>query len=246
LGSYRLCPFPSLKVKRREILPQASAPFQSVTNATPQALRRSLSHLRGGRLRLPRFRPLQRLASHGEPLNPASSHLIRLRCAHRVMFPLGALLPPWPAELVSSRLRSWGLPFEALLSLVVPYALSGAASLLELGQTPRCWPLLQGLSHHQGSRPELWGLARSLLRMPPWASAPPRFLAPRSGLTTRSGPNPHALLRPGHKDQTTGAPGLLLHGTQPLSFDSGTTPLGFFHLVGSLDSSFDSSRQPYR
>jgi len=34
----------------------------------------------------------------------------RLRCALRVSHPLGALLPPRPAGLVSSRFRSWGSP----------------------------------------------------------------------------------------------------------------------------------------
>jgi hypothetical protein len=236
LGSYRLCPFPSLKVKRREILPQASAPLQSVTNATPQALRRSLAFAR----RPPAPSEVSSPAASCQPWGatiPASSHLIRLRCALRVMLPLGALLPPWPAELVSSRLRSWGLPFEASLSLVVPYALSGAASLLELDQTPRRWPLLQGLSHHQGSRPELWGLARSLLRLPPWASAPPRFLAPRRGHSTRSLPEPSRAFaawpqRPDHR-----RPRAATVRNAAALFRQRHDPLGVSHLVGHLDFS---------
>jgi hypothetical protein len=43
------------------------------------------------------------------------SQLIRLRCVLRVSHPLNALLPPRSAELIPSRSRLWGSPFEASL-----------------------------------------------------------------------------------------------------------------------------------
>ena len=58
----------------------------------------------------PRFLPLQRLASHEEPLTSGGIPSHRLRCVLRVSHPLDALLPPRPARLVSSRFRSWGSP----------------------------------------------------------------------------------------------------------------------------------------
>lgn len=61
----------------------------------------------------------------------------RLRCALRVSHPPDALLPPRPARLVSSRSRSWGLPFGALLPPTVPYVLSDAATLVEFARSPR-------------------------------------------------------------------------------------------------------------
>lgn len=39
----------------------------------------------------------------------------RLSCALGVSHPFDALLPSRPAELISSRSRSWGFPFEALI-----------------------------------------------------------------------------------------------------------------------------------
>jgi hypothetical protein len=64
---------------------------------------------------LPRFLPLQRLASREEPPTPRELPPHGLRCALGVSHPFDALLPPQPAGLVPSRSRSWGFPFEALL-----------------------------------------------------------------------------------------------------------------------------------
>jgi hypothetical protein len=47
------------------------------------------------------------VASH---LSPMGTHAHRLCCALRVSHPLNALLPPRPAELISSRSRPWGFP----------------------------------------------------------------------------------------------------------------------------------------
>lgn len=63
-------------------------------------------------LLLPRFLPLQRLLatrSHISQRDP--NPLVTLR--PQGCYPLDALLPSQLAELISSRLRSWGLPFEA-------------------------------------------------------------------------------------------------------------------------------------
>jgi hypothetical protein len=109
-------------------------------------------------LRLPRFRPLQRFPSHGEPLNPVRSHLIRLRCALRVSHPLDALLPPWPAGHISSQSRSWGLPFGALLPPAVPYVLSDAATLMELARASRRLASPPGFRTPPGIPPERPGV----------------------------------------------------------------------------------------
>jgi hypothetical protein len=131
---------------------------------------------------LPRFCPLQRLASHGEPHKSGESHLIRLSCALRVSHPLDALLPPRPARLIPSWIRSWGPTLQGFTPL------SGAVRPLER----RCPPgvgneyvsthtLLQGLSHQTGFRTLIWGLVRTQRQMPPWAFSPLRLLVHGSG-----------------------------------------------------------------
>jgi hypothetical protein len=47
--------------------------------------------------------------------------------------PLDVLLPLAPSGLVSSRFRSWGYPFEALILPAMPYALSSTASPHRVG-----------------------------------------------------------------------------------------------------------------
>jgi len=97
------------------ILSQALAPFQSVTRASPQAI--ALDSHPVADPPLPRFFPLQRLSSLAEPPTSGGSQTVRLCCALRVSHPLDALLPARPVGLVSSRSRSWGSPFEALIRL---------------------------------------------------------------------------------------------------------------------------------
>jgi len=53
-----------------------------------------------------------------------------LRCAHRVSHPLDALLPTWPTELISSRIRSWDSPFEAFFPTRCRTPSQGAGSLM--------------------------------------------------------------------------------------------------------------------
>jgi hypothetical protein len=93
--------------KRREFPSQVWALLHSFTDFTPHGGQHRDAH--PSMLR-PRFLPLQRFASHEEPLSPGGIPTHRLRCALRVSHPLGALLPPRPAGLVSSRFRSWGSP----------------------------------------------------------------------------------------------------------------------------------------
>jgi hypothetical protein len=187
---------------------------------------------------LPRFRPLQRFPGHGEPHTPGESHLIRLRCALRVSHPPDALLPPRPAELVSSRSRSWGLPSEAFIPPTVPYALSSAATLL--GLLPRTEVLrapLQGLAHRQGSRPKAWGLARLLRRMPPWAFPPPRSLVRYGGCgATAPRPSPLALSRPVRVLNVPPAPQGISRTKRRRSLSRPANPLEVSHLVDPLDS----------
>jgi hypothetical protein len=126
------------------------------------------------------FFPSSVLPVVGSHITPVSSHLtgyvapsgfltLSTPCSPH---DLPGLFHPGSAHGVS--------PFGALFLLPVPYALSSAASLLELTSTLPVGALLQGFAHRQESRPKPWGLATRLLRMPPWAFSPPRFLALRS------------------------------------------------------------------
>jgi hypothetical protein len=86
-------------------------------------------------LLLPRFLPLQRFANRGEPLTSGDSHSTGyvapsgFRTLSTLCSPhdLPGLFRPGPAHGVS--------PFGALLLPALPYALSGAASLLKLGSS---------------------------------------------------------------------------------------------------------------
>jgi hypothetical protein len=46
------------------------------------------------------------------------------------------------------------------------------------------------MAHRPGSRPERWGLARQLRRLPPWALSPPRPLVGCGGRTVSRAPIP--------------------------------------------------------
>jgi len=186
---------------------------------------------RGGtkHLLLPRFCPLQRFASHGEPLNPARSQLIRLGCALRVSHPLDALLPPWPAELISSRFRSWGSPFEAFLPPLVPYALSSAASLVELRRVTSYPAPPSGLGTPARVPHAGLGFSQTTRQMPPWAFSPLRLLVLDSGRNKEETTIPsHAFSLQPQADRNAGVPGFRPPKTQPVSLETNIAPLGFF------------------
>jgi hypothetical protein len=60
------------------------------------------------------FVPLQRLPARGSGIK-WSGFPRPIACASRFSQPLDALIRPEPAGLVSCQIRSWGLPFRALL-----------------------------------------------------------------------------------------------------------------------------------
>ena len=69
LGYYHQLPLPRQIHLPRNFLSQASAPLQSITDKTPQAhVVRLGKPMERPHLLLPRFCPLQRFPSHGEPL----------------------------------------------------------------------------------------------------------------------------------------------------------------------------------
>jgi hypothetical protein len=103
-------PPPSPSLTEGCVLSRALAPFQGFTDAC---------RVRAGSIGL--LRSFQRVhAFRGfcpysvfPDTGSDESHLrhpvpLACVCARRVSHPLDALLPPWPAELVSSRSRSWG------------------------------------------------------------------------------------------------------------------------------------------
>jgi len=93
------------------LLSWASAPLQRLPKHRAAAARLGCPRPAAPPMR---FFPLQRfpardsgLAWPGPPTRPP--------CAYRFSRPLGAFIRPEPAGLVSCRIRSWGLPFRALL-----------------------------------------------------------------------------------------------------------------------------------
>jgi hypothetical protein len=192
------------------------------------------------------FRPLQRFASRGELPNSSKIPTCRLRCVLRVSHPLDALLPPRPAELVSSRFRSWGLPSEVLLLQAAPYALSSAATLMRLvlflGRTSASGSSTQpripttGPVFSRGTASDT-----SLGFCPSEASCQKRFgparkdrkQGPSRALTTRP-------KRPCHRRPrvTTASDAVFL-------FRESHCPLGVSHLVDHLESSKVPQRTGY-
>jgi hypothetical protein len=118
LGLVRHCRRPSPVKAPRDPLTDSRSPPEfhqhRTAGSTPQWPDTGSTPLRTD-LRLPRFLPLQRLSSHGEPPNPDEIPSRRFCCVLRVSHPLDALLPPWPSGLIPSRSRSWGLPSEAFI-----------------------------------------------------------------------------------------------------------------------------------
>jgi hypothetical protein len=64
-------------------------------------------------------------------------HTRCLGCVLRISHPLDALLPPRPAELISSQIRLWGSPFEVCPLHGGPSDLSVLATLLKLERSSR-------------------------------------------------------------------------------------------------------------
>jgi hypothetical protein len=105
----------------------------------------------------------------------ADSQLPKLaasRCTLGVLHPHGALLPPPPAEPISSRFRSWGSPFEALIrhwrrATSQPPAPPGFP--IPITQKAQREPPFRGFAHQQQPMRGSWVLARVPAPMPPWA-----------------------------------------------------------------------------
>ena len=178
---------------------------------------------------LPRFFPLQRFTSYGELRNPSGLPPHRFGCALRVCCPLDALLPPQPAGLVSSRLRSWGFTLRGFVPL--DDAVRPLERRYPLGVRPHeCRPPLQGFSHRPESRLESWSLAKLLRRIPPWAFFPPRPLA----IDGRLYPPKRMLALPSRAfsfgpraDPTAGTPGSQPPTVQSFSLETDMAPMGF-------------------
>jgi len=115
----------------------------------------------------PRFRPLQRLASHEEPLTPGGIPTRRLRCVPRVSHPLDALLPPRPARLVSSRFRSWGSPSRRSPRRVGTPSRT-PRPLGFLARPLRASPPLQGFEHTAWILHAGLGFSQVTAPQPPW------------------------------------------------------------------------------
>jgi hypothetical protein len=191
---------------------------------------------------LPRFLPLQRFPSHAEPLSPGGSHPSRFCCALRVSHPLDALLPAQPPGPVSSRSRSWGSPFEALI--------------FTRRRTPSQTPVPSWGScraPQNATRP-----SRETARRPKPAGRPgyspgccprcPLGFLPLQGLLppavtrhSRGASSPLALSQPIRMGSAAGAPGFLPQETLPLSLETDLTLLRFH--TSSLFSALRSSRR---
>jgi len=223
---------------------------QSVTDTPPPwyALSSAFAHQRsfcfqttGCPQSLPRFCPLQRFANRAEPQTPSAFPTRWSRCALRVSHPLDALLPTRSPGPISSRSRSWGLPFEALLPArcrtpsQTPSP-SGFMKQPRLKTTPRPFRV-----SHTARSPNRrsWGLAR--IRR--WC---PRglFSSEVSCLNLRwpavrvtSHASPHVLLRPDvHAHRPAGTPGYFASGAAADLSRDPLNPLGILFLVDPLAS----------
>jgi hypothetical protein len=109
-------PSPTVVQLRRttDILSQALAPFQSMTNTSPlhAVASRQQSASAPSKVSSPSVFSQPQRATYSRLLPPN-----RLRCTLRLSQPLGALLPSRPAGPIPSRSHSWGLPYGVLLLL---------------------------------------------------------------------------------------------------------------------------------
>jgi len=123
--------------------------FRFQTNDRPQSL--------------PRFCPLQRFANRTELPNSNVLPTRWSRCALRVSHPLDALLPARSPGLISSRSRSWGSPFEALIPARcrTPSQAPSPSGFLKQPRLEGHSPSVQGFMHTARSpNRRSWGLAR--------------------------------------------------------------------------------------
>ena len=190
------------------ILSQALASLQSMTNARggflpldPKILR-AIAHAFQGSF------PFSVFPTVGSHL-PGESHLVRFCCALRVSHPLDALLPPRSAELISSRSRSWGLPFEALFPPTCRTPSRTPPTLLGFGELLGSLDFPTGLRTRRRSRPERRGLARRTCGCPLGLLPLRGFLFPGRGkIRPKSNRchTPHVLSERGRKLTTSPAP----------------------------------------
>lgn len=153
--------------------------------------------------------PLQRFASHKEPPTPRKLPTHRLRCVLGVSHPFDALLPLWPAGLVSSQFHSWGFTLRGFFPLETPYALSSAVTLTRLDASANASIAAPGLCSFQGSRTWVLGFSQAPSQMPPWVCASPRFLVRhgRCDPMIRTQRPSRTLSTWPHADLVDGAPG---------------------------------------
>jgi hypothetical protein len=210
---------------------QALAPLQSFTHTPPRA-----SGLHGRRTD-----PQDCTSAPPEVLSPIAFSQPRratypqrfphrrLCCALRVSHPLDALLPARPAELVSSRSRTWGSPFEASILTrrrtpsLTPGPSWGSNRLRGTG------PPLQGFDTPREARPRCLGVSQNTLSRASLSFIPYEVSCPRRLVSwSRPTVSPHVLLRLGlHADLAAGTPGFLSPETQPFSLEIDATSLEF-------------------
>jgi hypothetical protein len=211
-GVFPPLPLPDARSSAGKSSPRLWLPFRvsPLQHRKPLALSPDQGPNDSNRLRLPRFRPLQRFPDRGEPPTPARSQLTGYVAPSGFLtlptlcspHGLPGLFHPGPAHGVYP--SGPCSPRQCRTSSLTPQP-----SWSWLGRRGARLPL-QGLAHRQGSLPETWGLARTLRRMPPWASPPPGFLASHGGHSVSRAPVPSRAFpaRP-HADLTVGAPGYL-------------------------------------
>jgi hypothetical protein len=167
-------PAPKGLIAAWEILSQALAPLQSVTNATPPlclSLAPGQTQTHGSSRGFFPFSVFSAAESH---LPPASSHLAGYVAPSGFGYPLDALLPLQPAGLLSSRLRSWGFRPTRFCS-------SRQCRTPSRAPPPSCGYLgdpgpASGFHTLPRVPSRVLGFSQGLLRIPPWAWSPPRLL----------------------------------------------------------------------
>jgi hypothetical protein len=148
---------------------QALAPLQSFTHTPPQTSgfpSRQADQQNSASAPSEVFSPSTFSQKHG------ATYIQRfpnrwLRCVLRVSHPLDALLPTRPAELISSRYRSWGSPFEALIPAQrrTPFQTPGP-SWSSTGSEEPVRPS-RGSTRYAKPAHGVWGLTKTPRRVPP-------------------------------------------------------------------------------
>jgi hypothetical protein len=179
LGSLRRCPFPTLDQAPGNPLAGFGSPPECHHCSTaslcrcPQTKVQMAATARASRGFVPFSVSRPRGATY-----PGEIPTHRLRCALRVSHPPDALLPPRPAGLISSRSRSWGLPFGALFPPTVPYVVSNAATLVEFARPPRRPASPSGLGTPSGIPSEDLGFSQDPPSDAPLGFSPSRVSCP--------------------------------------------------------------------